>query len=169
MTECEIGFENNPMKVIYAGQLVRGLVRLYFKKEKRIRGIYIHIFGKAYATWTKYCRHFESYSGKEEYFNDLEYFLGAGRCSETQSSEKLPKIFKMSSGTHKYTFECMLPTDLPTSVEGKHGHIRYIARVVINTIYSGRKIFDFPFTVLKPVDLNADPKLRVINDTNFYS
>lgn len=50
----------------------------------------------------------------------------------------------------------MLPPQLPTSFEGQFGFIRYTASVIIDD-----KVFAVPFTVIKLIDLNADPTLRV--------
>lgn len=45
-TICKIDFENNPMKVLYAGQLLKGTVKLTLTSQKDIRGVYINILGK---------------------------------------------------------------------------------------------------------------------------
>lgn len=81
-TTCVIGFEN-PAKVFYAGQLLRGTVCLTLTNEKKIRGIYVQIFGRAYAYWKKYHSndynqngHHVSYTGNEEYLNEKIYFVG---------------------------------------------------------------------------------------------
>lgn len=90
-TTCEIAFEN-PEKVFYAGQLLRGTVRLTLTKQKKVRGVYVKIFGRAYAYWTEYCSvdhdrnrdpnrtsnsgHHVSYSGEEDYLNEKTYFVG---------------------------------------------------------------------------------------------
>lgn len=68
---------------------------------------------------------------------------------------------RLPSGNHNYTFECNLPTTLPTSIEGGCGHIRYMSRVVIDIPFWPSKIFTQPFTVIKPIDLNTVPILRV--------
>lgn len=97
-TTCEIDFEN-PEKVFYAGQLLRGTVRLTLTKEKKVRGVYVKIFGRAYAYWTEYCTidhdrnrnrnsnssssgHYVSFSGDEDYLDEKTYFVGgsSGNC-----------------------------------------------------------------------------------------
>lgn len=45
-TTCKIEFENNPRRVVYAGQLLRGRVRLNLTKSKTVRGLYIRIHGR---------------------------------------------------------------------------------------------------------------------------
>lgn len=76
---CEIEFENNPFKVIYAGQLLRGTIRLGLTEEKTICGIFVKLSGKAYALWTQGCGDKrKTYTGKEEYLN-AETCLVGGR------------------------------------------------------------------------------------------
>lgn len=65
-TTCEIEFENNPDKVIYAGQLLRGTVWLTSTERKRIRVVYIQISGKAVTRWSDSD---SSYGGKQILFN----------------------------------------------------------------------------------------------------
>lgn len=66
-------------------------------------------------------------------------------------------------GTYNYNFECMLPPGLPTSVEGRYGHVRYNIRVVIDRPLWSDKQFKVPFTVIRPVNINDFPSLRVMN------
>lgn len=76
-TECEIEFENNPIKVIYTGQLLRGNVRLTLTEEKNVRGVFVEIRGKAYAHWTQGSGdNRRSYTGNEDYLNERTYFVG---------------------------------------------------------------------------------------------
>lgn len=56
----------------------------------------------------------------------------------------------------------MLPPELPTSVEGSYGYIRYIVRVVLDFRLHPEMIFEEPFTVIKMINLNDEPALRVI-------
>lgn len=78
---CEIDFENNPNKIIYTGQVVRGTVRLTLNEEKNVRGVYIRIYGKAYCRWTRR-RGRVTYVGKQNYLNETTYLIGAeeGTC-----------------------------------------------------------------------------------------
>lgn len=63
----------------------------------------------------------------------------------------------------------MLPPELPTSVEANIGYIRYLARVVVDIPMAFDKEFEVPFTVIKVVNLNAIPALRVIDLTFAFS
>lgn len=76
-TTCDIEFNNNPQKVLYAGQLLSGSVRLVLTEQKTVRGIYVRIIGKAYCHWTEGTGdNRKSYTGSEEYLNEKTYFVG---------------------------------------------------------------------------------------------
>lgn len=97
-TTCVISFEN-PSRVYYAGQLVRGTANLTLTKEKKVRGVFVRICGKAYAYWTEYCStdhnrhrnrdnnrvgssgHHVSYTGEEVYLDEKTYFVGGSNSS----------------------------------------------------------------------------------------
>lgn len=79
-TTCEIDFENNPLKVIYAGQMLRGTVRLQLTEEKNVRGVYIRIHGTAHCHWTEGSGdNRKSYTGDEDYLNERTYFVGGAQ------------------------------------------------------------------------------------------
>lgn len=84
-TTCTINFLNNSERVFYTGQLLQGSVCLTLTSEKTCRGVYVEIYGKAYAHWTE--THYEqrngkrqsvtkSYTGKEDYLRERTHFLG---------------------------------------------------------------------------------------------
>lgn len=96
-TTCNITF-NNSNRVFYSGQLLSGTVRLNLWKEKRVRGVYIKIFGKGNVQWSEYCTidhdpqnqignrstspstrkmgHTVYYTSSEDYLNEKIYFFG---------------------------------------------------------------------------------------------
>lgn len=67
-----------------------------------------------------------------------------------------------------YNFSCQLPDDLPSSLEGTFGHIRYRAIVTINVPIWPNKVFEKGFTVIKPVNLNEMFELKVINHIKMF-
>lgn len=99
-TTCVIAFEN-PSRVYYAGQLLRGTVNLTLTKEKKVRGVYVRIYGRAYAYWSEHCSidhnrnrsrdnnrvgssgHHVSYTGEEVYLDERQYFVGGSNSSKT--------------------------------------------------------------------------------------
>lgn len=68
---------------------------------------------------------------------------------------------ELQPGVYSYTFQCLLPAGLPTSVEATHGHIRYSATVNLDRPMWPDQEFEEGFTVLKPLNLNDQPHLRV--------
>lgn len=81
-TTCTINFENNPMKVIYSNQMLRGTIHLNLTRTKNVRGVYICISGKASAKWEEYSKsssdshEWDTFKGKEDYLNERTYFIG---------------------------------------------------------------------------------------------
>lgn len=55
----------------------------------------------------------------------------------------------------------MLPDALPSSFEGKYGHIRYSAKCVIDRPMKTDKEFRLSFSVIKQEDLNVIPSLTI--------
>lgn len=62
---------------------------------------------------------------------------------------------------YKYAFSCQLPEELPTSMEGTFGSIRYTATVTIDAPIWPAKVFEKGFTVIKAVNLNEMFELKV--------
>lgn len=61
-----------------------------------------------------------------------------------------------------YNFSCTLPPLLPTSFEGRYGHIRYTICVTLERPWKFDQTYRVGFTVLKAIDLNYDtPALRM--------
>ncbi|KAJ6636592.1 Arrestin domain-containing protein 3 [Pseudolycoriella hygida] len=73
---------------------------------------------------------------------------------------KLKGEVVVQPGEYIYTFSCALPVDLPTSVEGDTGHIRYCVIVNLDRPMWPDQEFEECFTVLKPVNLNDNIALR---------
>lgn len=67
----------------------------------------------------------------------------------------------MKPDEYVYTFSCQLPDDLPTSLVGSFGSIRYSAVVTINVPLWPDKTFEEDFTVIKTVNLNEMFELKV--------
>lgn len=70
--------------------------------------------------------------------------------------------FRLAPGTETYSFQCMLPAGLPTSVEHGVGHITYGVNVVMDIPLWVDNEWKEHFTVIKPINLNADLSMRVI-------
>lgn len=147
---CDIDFENNARKIVYAGQLLRGTVRLNLLKKTDVLSVYIRINGKAYARWSHGKTTIVS---EENYLDERIYLVGSNEAKCNISLE---------AGMHENTFEFMLPSDVPSSYEGEFGHIKYTIRVVMDFPRWIDKVFKEKFTLIKALNLNDFPSLRVI-------
>lgn len=69
--------------------------------------------------------------------------------------------FKLMPGSYDYGFEYLLPNSLPTSFEGKRGHIRYTVKCVIAIRIWPDEVLYEPITVIRELDLNVNPEFKV--------
>jgi hypothetical protein len=67
----------------------------------------------------------------------------------------------LPAGEHTYTFNYVLPMTLPSSFEGEFGHVRYTVRAIVDRPWKFDHEAKATFTVITPVDLNADTELIV--------
>lgn len=82
-TTCEINFENNPLRVLYTGQWLRGSVDLNLTEAKTVRGIYINIHGSAHSHWSQGSgKSRKSYTGHEQYLDERTNFVGGSTGRE---------------------------------------------------------------------------------------
>lgn len=92
------------------------------------------------------CRAYRSY------LSSRSYVLGS--CGATTYMDWL-------AGEYSYTFHVILPDNLPTSFDGKYGQIHYEIITTIDRPGRYPKVFKLPFTVIQPLDLNADAIYKV--------
>jgi hypothetical protein len=92
-----------------------------------------------------------TYSGKEDYLNQTTYLIGSASGNNLE----------IAAGITTFSFACMLPEALPSSFEGKYGHIRYSCKAVIDRPWKSDKEFRTSFSVIKSEDLNAIPMLAI--------
>jgi hypothetical protein len=67
----------------------------------------------------------------------------------------------LAEGEHCFPFSTLLPPKLPSSFEGKFGHIRYTVKVVIKRPWKFDHEIKSAFTVISPVDLNIREAAKV--------
>lgn len=61
---------------------------------------------------------------------------------------------KVQPGRHVFNFEVLLPDEIPYSVEGKHGHIRYQIDANLTAPFTNNLHVEEPFTIIRSEDLN---------------
>ncbi|XP_059473871.1 arrestin domain-containing protein 17-like isoform X2 [Neocloeon triangulifer] len=163
-------FFDNPQAVFYAGQNVSGRIVVVNSTPKKIRGINVKIKGEAEVSWTETRQHSsdsnnttmdnvtttpnntttdtqETFSAEEVYFENKFVAFGGGGDQT------------LNPGEHMYPFNYVLPINLPSSFEGEFGHVRYTVRAVLDRPWKFDQEAKAAFTVISPLDLNADPKL----------
>lgn len=75
---CRVEFVDNPKRVYYAGQKLRGRVRLSLTNPLLVRGIFVEVSGQASCKWFKGTgANKREYSGHETYLNLCKYLLGS--------------------------------------------------------------------------------------------
>ncbi|CAO1409930.1 unnamed protein product [Diamesa serratosioi] len=102
----------------------------------------------AFSAAPKCSLHVVPFSGRENYLSVVNYLVG--------SSDGIKNI-ELPVGIHKFSFSCSLSSHLPSSIETTKGFIRYSLEVSIDVPLGFKKEFKFPFTVIKPEDMNALP------------
>jgi hypothetical protein len=154
---CDIKFDNNPYGIFFAGQTVSGTIELTLGKPKKVRGISVKISGHAKVQWSETTgtgkkQQTTHYSAREDYITSLVYLVGSDASDQI---DILP-------GIHTFNFSCFLPQMLPSSFEGKYGHIRYTITVTLERPWKFDQSYKMGFTVIKHLDLNYDsPALRI--------
>lgn len=73
---------------------------------------------------------------------------------------RIGKETEINPGTHSYPFTCALPPTLPSSFEGKWGHVRYTIKVTLDRPWKFDQDTKMAFTVITPVDLNQTAKCK---------
>ena len=136
-------------KAFFPGQTINGRVILHCQEQKKLRGIYLTLVGRAYVHWTE---RYPSGNGEvttihcgaeEPYFNFRVNLWGG------EGEQQLPP------GNYEWPFSFQLPSvALPTSYEGYCGNIRYWLEARMDRPWKFDHVTKFAFTVLERVDLN---------------
>lgn len=84
--------------------------------------------------------------GGEIYFNESSCLLG--EFDENQ--------VELKPGLHKFDVSYALSSHLPTSFKCKYGSIKYKIRIKIDRPWKLDSTYDFPFQVVRPLNLNTE-------------
>ena len=144
---------DNGDKVFYPGSIVSGRVNLQTSDQKKLRGIYLTLVGRAYVLWTEtrtsgsgddQTTETEIYQDEEPYFN-FKVNLWGGDGGE----------HFLQPGNYQFPFSFKLPeVPLPTSHEGGTGHVRYWLEARMDRPWKFDHVTKRAFTILERVDLN---------------
>uniref|UniRef100_A0A023EZ76 Arrestin C-terminal-like domain-containing protein n=1 Tax=Triatoma infestans TaxID=30076 RepID=A0A023EZ76_TRIIF len=157
---------DSPTDTYYAGSNVTGRVCLNLDKKIKVRGLRIKFEGFAHVSWRKTVRRKDreghshhktvTYSADEEYFSNRFYLIGSDNGD-----------IEIPAGKNNYPFSMTLPQNLPTSFEGKRGHVRYTVKATLDTPLKLDQQVTILFQVHTPLDLNnhKTAKLPVKRET----
>lgn len=60
----------------------------------------------------------------------------------------------LKAGKHNFDLQFEIPSDCPSSFEGRYGRIRYVVKVIyVKSLFNTTK--NIPFTVVNPLNLNS--------------
>lgn len=112
-------------------------------------GLKLTIEGEAESKWTESSGSSKSqttFLGNEQLLEHSYYVFGS------KDSENCVTI---ATGIHNYDFVFQLPPNLPYSVEGKHGHVRYKVKANLDIPWAFDLQDEKMFTVVRNDDVNA--------------
>lgn len=67
----------------------------------------------------------------------------------------------IAAGTYTYPFECPLASEFPSTTFIPQGEVKYYANLVLDRPSWPIRTSEFPFTVIKPLDLSTDFSVQV--------
>ncbi|XP_055375284.1 arrestin domain-containing protein 17-like [Condylostylus longicornis] len=155
-TTCNVLFDNNPSGVYFAGQNISGTVEIITTRPKNIRSIHITINGSAEVRWTEKVQRTND-EGKtedsEEVFSATDHYLHTQTYVYGQSGGG---SLELPAGRYLFTFAGFIPPNVPSSINGSLGQVRYEVVATIDRPLRYDNVFKQPFTVLAPLDLNLN-------------
>lgn len=167
MTKVEV-FEityNNDQAVYKEGDSVSGIVKLELTDDIKTKAVRLEICGIALVKWDQSGGDFildldnrvKGDCNKEQYFHKRITLLekGGDGFADGGFLDKDPILKK---GSYTFPFDCKLPPELPSSFEGQHGQIRYMAKAYIERQWKTHIVTKKAFTVLSGLDLNFIPE-----------
>ncbi|XP_055902063.1 arrestin domain-containing protein 3-like [Eupeodes corollae] len=156
----EVIYDNNPLGIYYAGQIVRGRAIIHLKENIAVKGVKLRMRGYAKVRWDDNAVSTDPKNKAvvgEYYRSDEErFFENTTECIHTKDD-----VTDLAAGTHTYTFECHLPPLCPSTFEGTYGRIRYDTKIIIERSLMFNKSHSMEFNVLQMLDLNSLPILRI--------
>ncbi len=118
-------------RIYYSGGKVTGQVVVELNEPITVRNIGLQLEGEAYCHWTETERSGDRKRTKHYTGNDLlvrlvDFVFGNPPGGLGEPTKVHP------SGRHSYPFVFELPRDLPSSVEGRLGHVRYTLKATVS-------------------------------------
>lgn len=144
---CEIIYLNNPDGIYCSGQQLLGSAIFTIKKPIKIRSITLTVQGGALTTWdTQEGNMRQIHFGEELLLKSVTVLIGKINGPEID----------LNPGVYNYDFSCLLPNELPTSLDTPSAKIVYTVVALIERPKKSDNKFLVGFTVFKPLDLNSE-------------
>lgn len=137
----------------FPGEVINGTLNVKVNGELKLRGIRLEFHGAA-NVFTSSGDQRRKRPANNEVYIDLVATLFGKAPEETGENPVL------QPGDYNFPFQFHTPTqNLPTSIEGKFGHVRYWLRASIDRPWRFDITTKSVFTVIEYVDINIDEQL----------
>lgn len=119
-------------------------------------GLCLTVEGKSNTEWTEPVgKTTRTFLGEQKHLESVTYLFG----------QEDGETIEVPAGIHSYKFSCRLPPNIPYSVDGEHGHIRYKIEAKLDIPWTICDLHTkLPFTVTRREDLNLFPELRIAQE-----
>ncbi|PNF44086.1 hypothetical protein B7P43_G16231 [Cryptotermes secundus] len=160
LKDLKLIFDNSHC-TFFSGQTVSGRLVVELDAPEYLSSILVKFRGEANCSWseTNTIRRngndetqTTTYTDNDLYFEKhMTLFGGSG------STEMLP------AGSHFFQFCMVVPNHLPSSFEGKYGHIRYTVKGILDRPWTFSHEVMASFIVMSTLDLNLDPVNKTVS------
>ncbi|CRK98592.1 CLUMA_CG012462, isoform A [Clunio marinus] len=149
--DCDVKFLNNAEEFYEPGQNVKIRVTLNVAKPEKINKIICMFHGYAKCKWYEERGvspnvYIDVLRGRESYVDETFCLL----------SDSDGKQVELTTGEHNFDASYDLPSNIPTSFWCRNGQIKYKVRIVVDRSWKMNSNYDFPFTVIQPLNLNSE-------------
>ncbi|CAG5133557.1 unnamed protein product [Candidula unifasciata] len=120
------------------GEIIRGNIVIKLSRPTAVRTVTLKVCGEGNVSWK---------TDDGDVFQAQESYVDAAKTivdTANQDPLSLPR------GTHQFSFDYLLPENIPSSYIGKYGNVTYTMRVTVNGVNSiDTSISSEPFLVLR--------------------
>ncbi|ESO88273.1 hypothetical protein LOTGIDRAFT_165710 [Lottia gigantea] len=148
---------NNDQNVFNPGDEISLTIHLKVLEPLKVRGIHLKICGQCYVLWgDKRSGESKRYEGEDNFITERKVVWGEEGGSEREHV--------LSAGEYAFTENYILPLEIPSSFEGKYGHVRYWAKAKIYRRNWKQDISseESHFSVNGVIDLNEAPHAQEV-------
>lgn len=137
----------------FPGEVINGSVSVKVNSELKLRAIRLEFHGEANVFLSAGKQRTKRPVNSETYIDLVATLFG-------KAPEQTGENPVLTPGEYSFPFQFHTPTqNLPTSVEGSFGHVRYWLKASIDRPWRFDITTKSVFTVIEYVDINTDPQL----------